>query len=180
VPRQTASRNAAAIAVVVLGLVLVAVFALKPADQNGGSPAVVAPVAHHRAPDFNLVSTTGQKVRLTGLKGHPVLINFWFTNCPPCRTEMPELQRAYQELRPSGVVILGVDAIGEDAATIEAFARPLGITYPLLDNADQSVTRLYRIHATPTSFFVDRHGIIRSVHVGPLTAQDIRAGLGGL
>ncbi len=179
-PTAAAWRNTLALGLAVLGLALVAFFVLRPADQGVGSAAAVAPQAHHLAPDFTLTSTSGEPVRLASLRGHPVLINFWFTNCPPCRTEMPELQRASQELRSGGAVILGVDAIGEDAATIEAFARPLGITYPLLVDVTQSVTKLYLIRETPTSFFVDRQGLIRGVHLGPLKAADIRAGLAGL
>lgn len=179
-PPSAAWRNVLALSIVALGLALVAFFVLKPAGQGGESAAAIAPQAHHRAPDFLLTSTRGERVSLLGLRGHPVLINFWFTNCPPCRTEVPELQRASLELRSSGAVVLGVDAIGEDAATIEAFARPLGITYPLLLDATQGVTKRYLIQVTPTSFFLDRQGVIRSVHLGPLKASDIRAGLAGL
>ncbi len=176
-PPSAAWRNVLALGIVVLGAALIAFFVLKPA---GDSAAAIAPQAHHHAPDFLLISTRGERIRLSGLRGHPVLINFWFTNCPPCRTEMPELQRASLELRSSGAVVLGVDAVGEDAATIEAFAGPLGITYPLLLDATQSVTKRYLIQETPTSFFVDRQGLIHSVHLGPLKAADIRAGLAGL
>jgi cytochrome c biogenesis protein CcmG/thiol:disulfide interchange protein DsbE len=134
-----------------------------------------------RAPDFSATTTTGAHISLSSLRGHAVLLNFWFTNCPPCRTEMPALQRAYDDLGRHGVVILGVDAIGEDAASITAFANPLGITYPLLLDPDQHVTReLYRVDSTPQSFFIDPRGVIRAEHTGPLTAAELQDGLSKL
>ena len=93
---------------------------------------------------------------------------------------MPALQRAYEQLHRQGITILGIDAIGEDAPTITAYSNPLGVTYPLLLDPTSQVTRLYRVQTTPTSFFIDRQGIVRAVHVGPLTTDDIRNGLTSL
>jgi len=170
-------RNVAALGVVAIGVFLIVFFVLKPsANTTAGGPQIGS-----RAPDFSAKDTASQVVSLSALRGHAVLINFWFTGCPPCRTEMPDLQRAYDDLRNQGVVILGVDAIGEDAPTITAFTNPLGITYPLLLDADQHVTtELYDVNSTPSSFFIDRQGVIRGKHVGPLTVSDIRDGLSKL
>ncbi len=167
-------RNLAALGVVTVGVALVAYFLLRPGRSATGL-AVGQP-----APAFTLPSTGGGRVSLAELRGHPLVLNFWFTNCPPCRTEMPDLQRAYTQMRAQGVIIVGIDAVGEDAATIQAFVRPLGISYPLLTDPNSVVTTRYGVNSTPHSFIVDRQGIIRATHVGQLSAADLRSSLTGL
>ncbi len=179
-PQQARWRNYAAIGIVISGILVIAAFVLKPAGGAGVDSGVAAPLSGHSAPSFVLRTTSGEQVNLAALRGHVVVINFWFTNCPPCRTEMPTLQRMYDQMARRGVTILGVDAVGEDSQTIRAFTDALGVTYPLLVDPTSKVTRLYNVGYTPTSFFVDRTGIIRTIHVGQLSAGDISAGLKGL
>lgn len=119
------------------------------------------------APDFRLETTSGETVELADLRGHPVLINLWATWCPPCRAEMPAIQRVHQEYSGQGLQVLAVNATNQDdASRIEAFARDYQLTFPILLDRDGRVTRDYQMRALPTTFFIDREGVIQEVVVG--------------
>jgi cytochrome c biogenesis protein CcmG/thiol:disulfide interchange protein DsbE len=134
-------------------------------DAAGALPA--APAVGHPAPGFSLTTTSGETFKLSDLRGKPVVLNFWATWCPPCRAELPELQAASQSLG-SQVAFVGIDQ-AEAPDQVRAFAEKLGITYaiPLDESADAS--RLYAVRSLPTTFFIDRAGIIRQIQVGPVT-----------
>jgi cytochrome c biogenesis protein CcmG/thiol:disulfide interchange protein DsbE len=128
------------------------------------------------APDFSWINPAGETLRLSALRGRPVILNFWATWCVPCRTEMPALDQLAAE-QPE-VVILAVD-LQEDAQTVREFVDRLGLRalVPILDR-DAAVVRGYGVVGLPTSFFVDRDGVIRHVETGgSLTAEHLRADL---
>jgi cytochrome c biogenesis protein CcmG, thiol:disulfide interchange protein DsbE len=124
------------------------------------------------APDFSLDDINGQRVKLSDLRGHPVIVNFWATWCPPCRQEAPAIQAAYQRYRDQGVILLGVN-LREDAQTIQQFAKEFGLTYPLLLDRDGAVSDRYQVRGIPTTVFVDADGVVRARHVGPLTEDKL-------
>lgn len=127
------------------------------------------------APDFSLKTLDNQTIKLSQFRGKPVLINFWATWCVPCTTELPLLVQTYQANQDK-LVILGVN-IKEDAATVEARVKSVGITYPVgLDNSGD-VTDRYQVRGYPTSLFVDKNGVIQRITVGPLTEDTIRSSL---
>ncbi|MGB9722676.1 MAG: peroxiredoxin family protein [Chloroflexia bacterium] len=113
------------------------------------------------APDFALPALTGETLRLSDFRGRPVLVNFWNSWCPPCRTEMPELQRVHEALGDR-VVILAVNLLyPEDRPEdVRAFAQEQGLTFPILLDSDGRVTVDYRVASLPTSFFIDGRGKI--------------------
>lgn len=120
------------------------------------------------APDFALVDVrTNQTVTLSLLRGKPVWINFWATWCPPCREEMPEMQQLYEQHKAQGLVILGVD-VQEKKGDVLKFIDEGKFTWPFVIDADGKLTDRYLIVGMPSHYFVDRHGIIRAVHVGGL------------
>ncbi len=119
-----------------------------------------------QAPDFTLSDTGGNLVSLSDLKGKGVILNFWATWCGPCRQEMPLLQKAFEDHGDEGLVVVGVD-VGEQAEPVQAFFKELGLTFPALLDADQEISRLYRVYGLPTTFFLDRQGVINYVLVGP-------------
>ncbi len=122
------------------------------------------------APDFSLETLTGETLRLSDFRGQPVLLNFWNSWCPPCRTEMPELQRV-QETPGDQVVILGVNLLYQEdrLEDVHAFVREQGLTFPILLDRDGRVVTDYRVISLPTSFFIDAEGKIYLVQVGPMT-----------
>lgn len=122
------------------------------------------------APDFALESLTGSTVRLSDLRGHPTLINFWTTWCGSCRQEMPLLEK-YHQNRPD-LVMLAVNA-GEDRDQVQAFVDEFGLTFDVLLDPNTQIQSLYDIRGYPTTFFVDKQGSIRAVVMGPISESSL-------
>jgi len=129
------------------------------------------------APDFTLDTLQGEKVTLSHLRGKIVVVNFWATWCLPCRKETPALEKAYEQYEDSGIVILGVNLTNQDSVSdVESFVQEFKLTYPILLDRDGSVSNLYQIEGLPTTFFINREGIIRTVIVGgPMSETFIRS-----
>ena len=130
-----------------------------------GLSDVPSPVAGRPAPDFTLQTVDGESVTLSHLRGQVVVLNFWATWCPPCRAEMPALQEVYDARRAEGLTVLAIDQ-NEPADLVSSFRDELGLTFPLLLDPGYFVSDRYRIGVLPTTFFVDRSGVIRDVVLG--------------
>lgn len=126
---------------------------------------IVAPHTNFRAPAFTLPSLAAETYDLEALRGRVVVLNFWATWCPPCRAEMPALDAAQRANQYKDVVILGVNQM-ESADAVQNFAREFGLAFPLARDADGAVSARYQVSALPTTFFIDRQGIIRNVVIG--------------
>lgn len=124
------------------------------------------------APDFEISYSDGRKVRLSDLRGRPVLVNFWATWCPPCRAEVPEIQKAYEKYKASGFTVVAVN-VQESTSAVAKFMEEFGMTFTVAIDSSGAVGRLYRVSGIPASFFVDRSGIVREIIVGSLTAADL-------
>lgn len=169
------------LATLVMGIGLIVLSRVRPdqpvilVEPGAASVATVpAPREGHPAPDFTLLDLTGQPVRLADLQGQVVLINIWATWCPPCRAEMPMIQASYEEYRDQGFTVLAVNS-REDAATVAGYMEASSLTFPALLDFDGSVSNAYQARVMPSSFFVDRAGVIRAVYRGPL-ARSVIAG----
>lgn len=158
---------AAFIAVATVVILTWAVLTPAPAITPGTVPAAAAPQVGHYAPDASLLDLSNTSVRLSSLRGHVVVLNFWYVACEPCRYEMPALEKAYLARKSQGLVVVGVNT-SDDAQTISDFTNQIGITYPILRDLGERVTIQYKVTATPTTFVVDRHGVIRAKIAGPL------------
>ena len=126
-----------------------------------------APQADHPAPDFTLMRLDGTPVILSKLKGQVVLINIWATWCPPCRAEMPTIETAYEQYRDQGFTVLAVN-LEEDPGSVATFMQEYKLTFPALLDLDGQVSRTYQAFSLPSSFFVDKKGVIRAVYRGPM------------
>ncbi len=141
-----------------------------------GGELVPAPEVGYPAPDFTLVDLNGDQLRLSDLRGKVVFINFWATWCPPCRAEMPEIEAVHQEYKDKDVVVIGVDLF-EPEDEVRQFVQRGGYSWTFVIDTTGEVTASYRVAAIPTSFFIDRAGIIRAVHIGAMTKRVMEAKL---
>ena len=117
------------------------------------------------APDFTLKSLEGSNVKLSELRGDVVLINFWASWCGPCRQEMPLLEELSSKYAPMGFTMLGVN-VEEDSAAAKAMLAELGVSFPILFDNENSVSKDYDVIAMPTTVVVDRDGNVQYVHHG--------------
>ena len=138
-------------------------------DRGSGNPA----------PDFEIELIDGETVTLSGYKGEVVLLNFWGTWCPPCRAEMPALQRTWEEYKDQGVVFLGA-AIYDEKADVEKFAEAFRITYPLGVDIQGDLTVDYKVTSFPTTFLIDREGNEVRRIVNPVNEAFLRIFLNGM
>lgn len=172
---QLTHRRLLFIGILVLGLA----WTLFSADKNGSSTAglIPAPQKGFLAPDFTLKTLDGESVTLSDLRGRAVLINFWATWCPPCRAEMPAFQQAYQDYEEQGFMIVAVNAtIQDNPEDVAAFIEEYGLNFPIVLDTDGAVNQQYHVLSLPTSFFIDKEGIISEVVIGgPIAEALIRS-----
>jgi len=156
--------------ILILGLAWIFV----SADNSGVSTAgkVPAPQQGFLAPDFELNTIEGETIKLSDLRGQAVLINLWATWCPPCRAEMPAIEKVYNEYRDEGFIVLAVNMTYQDAfSDIAPFISEYGLSFPILLDETSEVGTAYQLRSLPSSFFIDREGIIREVVIGGPMAE---------
>ncbi|GAB2718505.1 thiol-disulfide oxidoreductase ResA [Paenibacillus thermoaerophilus] len=112
------------------------------------------------APNFGLAGLDEQVYQLDEQRNHVVLLNFWGTWCDPCKREMPAIQKQYEKWKDKGVRVLAVN-IGESAVTVRSFMEQHQLTFPVLFDPNESIRKKYGVVNYPTTFFIDRQGIIR-------------------
>lgn len=121
------------------------------------------------APDFSITDADGNKVKLSDYKGKPVFINFWASWCDPCREEMPFIEDAYLKYNQD-IEFLMINVIESDTRRkMEAFIEEFGLTFPVLLDHKNVVTDRYRISGYPTSFFINKQGVITEKVLGGMS-----------
>lgn len=118
------------------------------------------------APDFTLQTPDGKLVSLADFRGKPVVVNFWATWCPPCRSEMPDMQLLSDE-RAGDLVIIAVN-LQEAPDPVRGFVEKYGLRFPIVLDTSGQVSQAYRVGSLPTSVFVDREGNVSSSYTGAL------------
>lgn len=153
----------------ILGLIWIAFSRVPPDVAAARSQRTPSPQVDSPAPDFSLKTLTGETIRLSDLQGQAVMVNFWATWCPPCRAEMPAIQQVYDKYRGQNFTVLAVN-LQEGEAQVADFAGQMGLTFPILIDQEGTVFARYRVNGLPSTFFVDRQGVIRTVTLGgPMT-----------
>jgi cytochrome c biogenesis protein CcmG/thiol:disulfide interchange protein DsbE len=148
----------------VLGLLALLAWGLVQADSG--------PRDAGQAPDFTLTGFDGQSVTLSELHGQVVVVNFWASWCPPCREEAAYLERTWRAYRDRGVVFIGVDWVDTEKEAL-AYIDEFDITYLNGPDIGTRIAQVYRIQGVPETFFVDKAGRLRGVHIGPLYPSEL-------
>jgi peroxiredoxin len=145
-----------------------------PSSSRGG-PAVssssgdAVDLVGNPAPDFHVTTVAGTQgtVSLKSLRGKVVLLDFWGTFCAPCKTSFPKLQALHARYAGSGLQVLGIsEDEPEDKGKIPGFAGTYGARFAIAWDADRAISDRYRPETMPSSFLIDRKGVVRFAHVG--------------
>lgn len=117
------------------------------------------------APDFSLRGEDGKTYTLAQFRGQVVVMNFWATWCPPCREEMPSMERLWQKVRGKGIVLLGVN-VGESTDTIFEFTGSYPMSFPIPMDIEGKVIESYPVQGLPTTFIIDPSGKVTHRAIG--------------
>jgi len=167
---DTSRRRSVSVLILLLGLTWIFV----SADRSGVSSAgtMAAPQQGFLAPDFELPTTASETIRLSDLRGQAVLVNLWATWCPPCRAEMQAIEKVYNEYKDRGFIVLAVNmTYQDDPLAVMPFVNEQGLTFSILLDETNSVGSAYQLRSLPSSFFIDRDGIISEVVIGGPMAE---------
>ena len=131
----------------------------------------VAASTNEKAPDFTLKTSSGKNLRLNDFRGKVVMINFWATWCAPCRKELPYLDALYKKYKKKGFVLLGVN-VDSDRAVAKKMAKEFKVSFPVLFDNAQKVSKSYKLKAMPSTFIIGKDGKIKHVHLGYKTGYE--------
>jgi cytochrome c biogenesis protein CcmG, thiol:disulfide interchange protein DsbE len=161
--------------VIALLALLFLIFVLLPASPQVPHGGVTVGA---KAPAFNLPVQGGPGKGSIGLgNGHPVVLNFWSVTCPPCNAEVPYLRGLYAHYSATGAFsLLGID-MADPSEDIQSFGQRFQVNYPLLYDANSSISTLYGVTSLPQTYFIDSGGIVRYVVPQQLTPQAMQQGL---
>lgn len=129
------------------------------------------------APNFSLKTLDGKQIELNEYRGKKVILNFWATWCPPCREEMPEMQKFYDDYKEKNVEILAVNLTYAETKKekIAEFVEKYSLSFPIPLDEKNTIGKEYRAVSIPTSYFIDEDGIITNFHIGPMDYEFMKA-----
>jgi thiol-disulfide isomerase/thioredoxin len=144
-----------------------------------GAQSVVSGI---RAPEIDLPALTGDRVKLSALRGHPVVVTFWGTYCPPCRDEFPILVKAQQRHAATGLRVLGVNGRDQEFSTkdVQKFVQEFGALFPIALDVRGKARRDFLVLGLPTTVFIDTSGVIRGIHRGPIGVAALDSGVAAI
>lgn len=145
------------------GALLLAVGCTPTRSQEGSSPA----------PDFSVKDLEGRTLSLADFKGKVLVLNFWATWCPPCRTEIPDFIATYRELKPRGLEILGLSLDTTPPAALREWVEAVGMNYPVALATPEIVGAFRPGGYIPSTIIIDPKGRIRFRNVGALDKETL-------
>jgi cytochrome c biogenesis protein CcmG/thiol:disulfide interchange protein DsbE len=166
-PGDRGSVKAVALLVLII-IAVAAVILLQGKDALFKSPQKSRVAQGVSAPIFIFPGLDGKAVDLQAYKGKVVFLNIWATWCPPCREEMPSMERLYQELKGEDFEILAVSIDAAGAAAVAPFMKKYHLSFPALLDPEGTMKNLYGVTGVPESFIINREGIIEKIVIGPM------------
>lgn len=158
----------------------------RPVEAGSDLAASHAPAGSCKADekanfDFTLKDMNGTDVKLAAFKGKVVLLNYWATWCGPCKVEIPEFVKLYDQYKDKGLVILGVST-DDDPETLRAYAADMKMNYPVLVGRDNEtfLDSFGPLWGLPTSYFIGRDGSVCGKQIGPATKEDFEKAIKAL
>ncbi|MFW6006784.1 MAG: TlpA family protein disulfide reductase [Bacillota bacterium] len=130
------------------------------------------PSTGNQAPDFSFRNNEKDEIKLSDLQGKIIFINFWASWCPPCKQEMPDIQNIYEKYEDKDEIMILTVNIQEEEKVIKNYMSDNDFTFPVLKDMN-SLAQSYYVSNIPTSFFLDKEGIIREKHTGVMTEEMI-------
>ena len=118
------------------------------------------------APDFTLTDMQGQQVSLSQFRGKVVIVNFWATWCPPCREEMPSMEKLYRDYQDKGLVMLAVNVDENGKQAVAKFLQRTPHSFPILLDSENVAQNTYGVFRFPESFIIDRNGVVVEKIIG--------------
>jgi len=165
---------------IAVGGAIAAVVVLKQYFPTGGPATTQIAAAGKLAPSFAVPAIDGTKQTLSTYRGKIVVMNLWATWCPPCRSEMPDLEKLYETYRSRGLVVIGINQ-GESRQRAASFAQSLRIKYPIWLDSQQQYGRTYIALGLPTTVVIDRSGVpVPPGFDGPMTYAQMKAAVAPL
>jgi len=177
-------KNALTIAILVLVVLIVVVNFWKPSllekDKNKNTEVATPTIAKGTsissievgatAPDFELTTLNGKKTKLSDYRRKKVILNFWASWCPPCKAEMPHMQKFYEKNKDKNITILSVNLTSMDrgSVAVKAFVKKNKLTFPVLMDENGDIGKTYQAFTIPTSYMIDQNGMIRKKMIGPM------------
>ena len=128
---------------------------------------LIRPTQPTPAPDFTVPGLTGKPLSLRDFRGAVVLLNFWATWCPPCKQEMPSMERLYQRYKDRKLTLLAISIDFEGARAVAPFVRNLKLTFPIGLDPKMEVAERHTVRALPASFVIDQNGTAVGIAIGP-------------
>ncbi len=147
------------------------------AERGGDGAGAARGAVDAAAPDYAALTVAGDSAPLAAERGRVVLLNVWATWCQPCRAEIPALDTLHRRHAARGFEVVGVSIdAGRPPEAVARYARGLGASYPIWLDPDDRVSAAFGAYGVPASVLVDRSGMVRWRHVGPVTAGDTALG----
>ncbi len=139
-------------------------------EQSNSSPA----------PDFTVTDKDGSKVKLSDMKGKPVVLNFWASWCPPCKAEMPDFEQMYKKYgnEINFMIVNSTDGQQETVETAKAYIEQNGYTFPVYYDTMYEGAYAYQVHSLPSTFFIDASGNVVTYAMGALDGATLEKGIG--
>jgi peroxiredoxin len=130
----------------------------------------------NEAPDFDLATINGEQTKLSNYRGKKVILNFWASWCPPCKAEMPNIEKFYKENKDQDVIVLAVNltTAEKNKNDVQQFIKDQGLTFPVLLDEQGKVGNMYQTFTIPTSYIINTKGIVQQKFVGPMSEEIIK------